>query len=143
MKYGRLEIKKRIFILVGLALCLLIASSCVFNKTSKPHFIEFVDLIATPEKYSGKSIRSEGIYVRGFECSALGVSTYKKGEAVYLTKPTIWIGDANIESKTDCFTVDLLPPAEFCTIKISGIFEYGDRYGHLGQYKYQIRGKSK
>jgi hypothetical protein len=143
MKYGMLEIIKRIFILSGLALSLLIVSSCATNKTSKPKFVELVDLIAIPERYNGKNIRSNGIYVRGFECSALGVSTYKKDNAVYLTEPTIWIESANIESKTNCFTMDLFPPAEFCTIKISGIFEYGDRYGHLGGYKFQIRGKSK
>ena len=98
-------------------------------------------MLASAGKYNNKHICTEGVYVDGFEASALSVSTYKKGRAVYLTEPTIWIDSTDIiKSKNNCFRVDeILPPAEFCMVKICGVFEYDKNYGHLGSYNYQIR----
>lgn len=110
------------------------------RKASHIELIEFSDLVSNPHNYHGKNICAEGAYLLGFEVSALGASTYQQGSAVYLTEPVIWIEGADIRSSTDCFKTDTTPPAEFCQATVCGLFETGGNYGHLGAYKFQIRG---
>jgi hypothetical protein len=104
--------------------------------------IEFSDLVSNPQKYQGKNICTEGVYISGFEASALGASTYQRGSAVYLTEPTIWIErpDVTIISRSDCFSTGTLTSSEFCWVTACGIFGTGSNYGHVGAYKFQIRG---
>lgn len=98
----------------------------------------FSELISNSQKYNGKRVCTEGVHVSAFESDAIGESTYQEGEAMYLTEPTIWNEGANIKSKQDCFETDTIPSAEFCKVRICGIFEYGGAYGHVGGYQYQI-----
>lgn len=101
-------------------------------------YVPLEELFANPERYSGRTVRTEGIYVSGFEASGLGTSTYNRGDAVYLTEPAIWVEGAVFESKTDCFTAKPIPHPTFCRVRIRGLFEYGERYGHLGGYAYRL-----
>lgn len=108
--------------------------------TTQAH-VEFRDLVSNPQRYDGKSLCTNGVYVSGFEASALGASTYQRGSAVYLTEPAIWVENPDIRSRTDCFKTDTTPPAEFCRAIVCGLFEAGGSYGHLGGYSFQMRGK--
>ena len=60
--------------------------------------VEFGELVSNPQKYHGKDVCTEGVYVSAFEISALGASTYQRGSAVYLTEPAIWIGRGTSKS---------------------------------------------
>jgi hypothetical protein len=102
--------------------------------------IDFHELVANPQRYSGSEVCTEGVYATGFETSALGISTYEVGEAVYPSEPTIWIEGAEIRARGACLQVESLPQAQFCPVEACGIFESGGGFGHLGAYRYQLRG---
>ena len=125
---------------IALLLALLVNGCVPTEEGNNIDFVEFSELTSHPAEYDGRNICTEGVYAHAFECNALAESTYRKGAAVYLTQPAIWIQGATIVSSTDCFTTDTFPPAEFCKVRICGLFEYGDAYGHAGGYEYQIRG---
>jgi hypothetical protein len=101
-------------------------------------YVTLEELFANPERYNGRTVRTEGICVSGFEVSGLGASTYNRGDAVSLTEPAIWVESAVFESKTDCFTTQPTPQATFCRVIVRGMFEYGKRCGHLGGYAYRL-----
>ena len=106
-----------------------------------PATVVITDLLANPDKFNGKKIRTTGIRVSGFEVNALSESTIERDGAVYLKEPTIWLEGDTVGNEQDCFKGKVgFPPATFCTVDVTGIFEYGDRYGHTGGYKFQIRG---
>ncbi|NIN65650.1 MAG: hypothetical protein GTO63_13335 [Anaerolineae bacterium] len=119
---------------MALLLALLI-SGCIQSMK-----VDIDDLLSNPERYQGRRICTEGIYVSGFEASALGASTYQVGGAVYLTAPAMWIERPDIRSRSDCFETQTTPPAEFCHATVCGLFECGGEYGHLGAYECQLRG---
>ena len=119
---------------IGFGLALLI-TGCV-----KSIEVDIDDLQSDPRSYQNKEVCTEGIYASGFEVNALAASTYREGDAVYLTQPAIWIEGAQIRSTTDCFMSGTTPPIEFCKVIVCGFFEFGGRYGHLGGYEYQLRG---
>jgi hypothetical protein len=102
--------------------------------------VDISDLLSNPERYQGREICTEGVYVSGFEVSALGASTYQVGGAVHLAEPAIWIESADVRARGDCFETQTIPPAEFCTVTVCGLFECGGEYGHLGAYECQLRG---
>lgn len=107
--------------------------------------IDFETPVSRPQAYAGRRICAEGIYASGFEISALGRSTYQRGDAIYLTEPTIWIeggdGDHPVLSSGDCFSSTTVMPVEFCPAIACGVFEFGEGYGHGGGWAYQIAAK--
>ena len=131
--------KGRVAILLLLLIALL--SGCGRWTTGDAEsFVDFAELVANPQRYHGRQICTDGVYVVGFETSALGASTSQSESAIYLTQPAIWVGEAEIHSTGDCFTKDTEPPAEFCPAEVCGLFESGGGFGHLGGYEYQLRG---
>jgi hypothetical protein len=107
--------------------------------------IDFETLVSRPQAYAGRRICTEGIYASGFEISAMGSSTYQRGEAIYLAEPTIWIEGGEtyhpILSSGECFTSTTVMPVEFCPATACGVFEFGEGYGHTGGWAYQIAAK--
>jgi hypothetical protein len=129
--------------LMSIALLLVVAlqSGCGRDTTGDAEkFVEFGELVTNAQSYHGRQICTAGVYVLGFETSALGASTYQRGSAIYLTEPSVWVQGAEIRTTGDCFTSDTAPPAEFCQAEVCGLFESGGGYGHLGGYNYQLRG---
>jgi hypothetical protein len=102
-------------------------------------FVDFGELVAAPQRYHGRQICTAGAYALGFETSALGASTYRRGTAYYLVDPAIWVEGAQIRTTGHCFTADTVPATEFCRVEICGLFESGGNFGHLGGYQYQLR----
>jgi hypothetical protein len=126
---------------VALLLLVAVLSGCGRGTTGDAErFVEFAELVANGQSYHGRQICTAGVYVLGFETSALGASTYQRGSAIYLTEPAIWVGEAEIRSTGDCFSSDTAPPAEFCHVEVCGLFESGGGFGHLGGYEFQLRG---
>ena len=129
-----LHIRRGASIVMALLLALLV-NGCIQSMK-----VDIDNLLSSPERYHGRETCTEGIYVSGFEASALGASTYQVGGAVYLTQPAIWIERADIRSRSNCFETQTTPPAKFCHAIVCGLFEYGGDYGHGGAYEYQLRG---
>jgi hypothetical protein len=97
--------------------------------------IPFIELLSNPIKYSGSNICTEGIYLSGFEVSALGADTYTLNGNIYLTEPAIWVEGVEVVNLNEC---KVYQGYSFCSVKICGRFEYGNQYGHMGGYEYQI-----
>lgn len=120
-----------------LVLLVILLKSCT---RGRPKSVAFGDLVSNSDRYHGKSVCAKGIYVSGFEASALGASTYRDRDVVYLAEPAIWLEGADIVFRRDCFFSGAYPPHEFCQVRACGLFEAGGGYGHAGAYKFQIRG---
>jgi hypothetical protein len=120
-------------LLVGFVLALSI-SACDAEQD-----VPFDDLVSNPERYDGRRVCTEGIHATSFEVNALGASWWRKGEAVYLTEPAIWLEGAEIRSSADCVDSGAFPTARFCKATVCGLFESGGYYGHVGGYAYQLR----
>jgi hypothetical protein len=122
-------------------LIIMVTAGCLAAPArTTPEFVEFGELVADPQRYDGSEICTEGIHAMGFETNALGASTYDGGNTVYLTEPTIWIEGAEIRVTGGCLESGDSPRAEFCPVQVCGVFEAGRGFGHLGGYKYQLRG---
>ncbi|MBU1976203.1 MAG: hypothetical protein KKG59_07410 [Nanoarchaeota archaeon] len=101
-------------------------------------YVLFNDLVSNPDDYNLKKICVKGIYLSGFESSTLGESTYERDGYLYLQEPTIWIGSRDLVTEK-CTEPEVRNSYSFCQADVCGVFEYGERYGHLGGYAYQIR----
>ena len=97
--------------------------------------IPFETLVTDSASYTGKQICTEGIYLSGFEISALGESTYERDGFPYLTEPVMWIERADVKTQAECASFQ---GYQFCPVQVCGRFKFGGSYGHLGGYKYQI-----
>ena len=100
--------------------------------------VDFSSLASDPSDCDGKVIKTTGWHVDAFETSALGEAAGQRGGATYLTEPSIWINRAAVRAEAECFIAETIPHARFCRMEVEGRFEYGETYGHLGAYKYQI-----
>ncbi len=124
----------------GASIVTVIVLALLINGCIQSMKVDISDLLSNPERYQGREICTEGVYVSGFEASALGASTYQVGRAVYLTEPAIWIEGADIRSRSNCFEAQTTPPAEFCKVTVCGLFECKGKHGHLGAYQCQLWG---
>jgi hypothetical protein len=125
---------KQTTILINFLIFILLLLACR-SRGNSITTISFSELISDPIKYSGKNICTEGIYLSGFEASALGADIYELNGSIYLTEPAIWIEGIEVINLTECKTSN---GYSFCPAKVCGHFEYGQKYGHLGGYEYQI-----
>jgi hypothetical protein len=125
-------VNRTTLLLVGFVLALSISACAPLQD------VPFEELVSNPERYHGRRVCTEGIYVTGFEVNALGASLRRDGEAVYLTEPVIWLEGAEIRLSTDCVDSGSFPTARFCRATVCGLFESGGYYGHVGGYAYQL-----
>jgi hypothetical protein len=127
-------------LLVSAVLVLAGLGACGPAGGQRPAFVAFRVLTASPDGYAGAWVCTEGMHVSGFEVSALGSSTYEEAGAIRLTEPVIWLEQADIRSRRDCFTAETPPhPSyEFCRVEVCGQFDYGRTYGHADCCGYQL-----
>jgi len=100
-------------------------------------------LFAEPEHYDGKDVILEGFYFGAFEVSVLAEGLEYSGLAEGHLVPTgrmIWIEGTIAEVVFDSlYQQSAMGPTEiFGKIRVEGKFEYGEAYGHVGGYLYQI-----
>jgi len=105
--------------------------------------VSLEELFAEPEHYNGKNVILEGFYFSGFEVNVLAEGLEYSGLAEGHITPTggmIWIEGALAEVVFDSlYHQSAMGPTEtFGKIRIEGKFEYGEAYGHVGGYLYQI-----
>ena len=125
-------------LIVGLAI-----SGCSEEQVTKAQEVTFSKLFASPDKYNGKRIMIEGFYFHGFEVIVLSEELEYSGLAPGHLVPKgkmVWIeGGIPEEIHDKLYQQQMAGPEErYGKVKVTGEFEYGAKYGHLGAYNYQI-----
>ena len=129
-----------ILCLVFLLIFLTVTTVC---KPSNPREVSFGQLTANLASYNGKEIVLEGYYFNGFEiqviAEGLKSSGYAEGHLIPEGK-MLWVnGGIPIDIYDHLHQQSIMGPLErYGKIKITGKFEYGGQYGHLGGYDSQI-----
>ena len=110
---------------------------------SKGHEVTFEQLVSNPSQYNGKDIILEGFYFQGFEVQVISerleYSGYAEGHLVPKGE-MIWVeGGIPRDVHDELYLQSTMGPEErFGKVRVTGVFEYGERYGHLGDYSSQI-----
>ncbi len=105
--------------------------------------VTFEQLFISPEQYSGRNVEIEGYFYQGWETIVLSerleLSGYAEGHFVPKGR-MIWMsGGISKEVHDKLNQQQQMGPLErFGRVKITGKFEYGEKYGHLGGYDQQI-----
>ncbi len=105
--------------------------------------VTFEQLFVSPEHYHGKQITLEGFYFQGFEIVVLSERLVPSGYAEGHLVPKgrmLWIeGGLPLEIYDRLYEQDIMGPEErYGKLSVTGRFEYGGQYGHLGGYDAQI-----
>jgi len=100
-------------------------------------------LLARPIQYNDKIITIEGFYFHGFEVIVLSEKLEYSGHTPGHFVPggkMIWIeGGIPLEVFANLYRQGMMGPTErYGKVRITGKFQYGGTYGHLGAYTYQI-----
>jgi hypothetical protein len=106
----------------------------------------FTQITAEPEKYNGKTVTFIGYVFHGFESAV--ICQYLDGNSsseTYLRPGGVQIWytgnlPKEVDEKLHVNNNDPTGyPAYYGRVEVTGIFEYGESYGHLGAYKYQLQ----
>ncbi|MBM3167140.1 MAG: hypothetical protein FJZ94_06815 [Chloroflexi bacterium] len=127
-----------------LALSLLcLAIGCSGTQPAETPKVTFDQLFADPARYNGKQVTVEGFYFHGFEvivlCERLEDSGRAPGHLVPQGK-MMWIeGGIPRDAFDQLYRQQMMgPTGRYGKISITGKFQYGDKYGHVGAYQAQI-----
>ena len=88
-------------------------------------------------------LKKEGFYYQGFETIVICEKLDYSGHAPLHLVPEgrmLWIEKGVPKEVYDnAYVQQMLGPLErYGKVRVRGQFEYGGKYGHLGQYEYQI-----
>ena len=134
-----------LLVLVCASLLLIIGLTigCSEERAAEVQDATLEQLFTNPDKYNGKQVIVEGFYFHGFETIVLSerleYSGYAEGHLVPKGK-MLWVeGGIPKEIYDKLNQQQMMGPAErYGKVKITGKFEYGGKYGHLGAYDSQI-----
>ena len=133
-------ITKSLVTISVLSLLVLPAIGCNQKKFGE---ITFEQLFSNPSQYNGQEIILEGFYFQGFEVQvmveSLEYSGYAEGHLVPKGK-MLWVeGGVPLEVYNGLYQQSMMGPEErYGKVRITGKFEYGGKYGHLGGHVSQI-----
>ena len=117
--------------------------SCGNEQPTRTQEVTFKQLFVDPDSYNGRLISMEGFYFQGFEIQVitekLEYSGYAEGHLVPKGR-MIWIEGGIPEEVFDRLKQQqMLGPTErYGKVRITGQFDYGGKYGHLGGYDSQL-----
>lgn len=105
--------------------------------------IKFADLVASPDKYHDKAVIMDAFIFLGFETNVVCESLELSGLAPEHLIPrgtVIWIeGEISPQVYQSLHIQQMIGTVErYGKVRISGNFQYGGQYGHLGGYNLQI-----
>jgi hypothetical protein len=138
-----MKLIKHFRFMLCLVFLLILLSVTTVCKPSSPREVTFDQLFANPDSYSGKEIVLEGYYFSGFEiqviAEGLKSSGYAEGHLIPEGK-MLWVnGGIPIDVYNQLRPQSMMGPLErYGKVRITGKFEYGGQYGHLGGYSSQI-----
>jgi len=129
------------FLVVPIGLIALLVSGCSNQGIDKE--TTFEQLFTNPSQYTGKDITLEGFVFLGFEIMVISEELKYSGYADGHLIPSgrmLWIeGGVPADIYNGLYIQNMMGPSErYGKIQIKGIFEYGEQYGHLGGYEFQI-----
>lgn len=133
---------KRFVTLIIAGLLILIVSTAGCNQSLNKE-VTFDQLLSSISAYNGKDITIEGFYFQGWEIIVLSekleVSGYSDGHLVPKGR-MIWVSGGISKEVYDRLNEQQQrgPLERFGKVRITGKFEYGGKYGHLGGYDQQI-----
>jgi len=128
---------------ITITLILLLLTFAFGCSQDREHRVTFQQLFSNPDQYDGKEISLEGFFFHGFEIvvlsEGLGYSEFTQGHLVPKGR-MIWIeGKISQNIYDELYKQEMMGPEErFGKVRVSGKFEYGEKYGHLGNYSSQI-----
>jgi len=134
---------KTVFLSVTiLSILILLCAGC---GADSPVSVTINELVSEPEKYSGQTVTLEGIYLHGWEWTLLAeaVTFLGEGDSREL-KPvgqSIWFAGlipADVQSGLYQYETPGAGIQNYGKVGVTGVFEYGGRYGHMNAYKYRI-----
>jgi len=130
--------------MLALTLTVLVCLGCVTKEPNPtPQQVTFDQLSSNPKQFNDKDIIIEGFYFQGFEVIVLSENLVYSGYAQGHIVPEgtmLWIeGGIPKEVDDSLYEQHMMGPSErYGKIKVRGKFEFGEKYGHLGQHDYQI-----
>jgi hypothetical protein len=134
---------KTLLFIVSLILLSLIVNGCPAQLTAPE--VPFSSLVSEPERYNGKTVTTEGIYIHGWEWSLLAESITFSGSGDYRhlepVGQAIWFaGGMPKEVHDRLYQHSSLGAGTeyFGKVKVIGRFDYGGQYGHMSASKYQF-----
>ncbi len=128
----------------GLAALLLLGG--LISACAGKQEVNFSQLVSRPDQYNGQVVTVECFYFDAFEmmalCGSLGPSTIMPGNLAPQGE-LVWLEGGlpkAIHDKLYTQTVNLSSgyPEHYGKIRITGRFQSGGQFGHLGGYKYQL-----
>lgn len=130
-------------IIVLIIIALLAGGILAWQYWGVPKGVTFDELISNPEKYNGKTVVVEGFLFKGFEVTVLTkeleYSGFAEGHVQPTGPPYIWVSPVGFKEIDKLHKQEMMGPTErYGKVRITGLFEYGGKYGHLGQYDYHI-----
>jgi hypothetical protein len=116
---------------------------CTNENINNNASITFEQLFSNPSHYNGGKISIEGFIYLGFEIRVLSEELKESGHAeghLIPGKRMIWIeGDVPIEIYDRLHEQHMMGPSEkYGKVLITGNYQHGKQYGHLGAYERQI-----
>ena len=136
--------KKRVS-LIGVLLFLLVGFvlGCKSQQAVEAQEITFEQLFLAPDRYNGKDIIIEGYYYQGWETIVLSEKLVYSGHAPGHLIPEgkmLWIEQGVPREIYDgAYQQQMMGPLErYAKIRVTGKFEYGGKYGHVGGFDSQI-----
>ena len=134
-----------LLVLVCASLLLIIGLTigCSEERATEVQEATLEQLFTNPDKYNGKQVIVEGFYFHGFEVQVIAerleYSGYAEGHLVPKGE-MIWVSGGISKEVYDKLNQQqqMGPLERFGKVRITGKFEYGGKYGHLGGYDQQI-----
>jgi hypothetical protein len=106
----------------------------------------FARITAEPEKFNGQTVTFTGYVFHGFESAVICQYLNENDASENYLRPggiQIWYTGAmpdDVEKKLHVSNNDPTGyPAYYGRVEVTGIFQYGGKYGHMDAYKYQIQ----
>ena len=116
---------------------------CSEEQAKKAQEVTFDQLFANPDQYNGRYVTVEGFYFSGFEVIVLSEKLEYSGYAEGHLTPKgrmVWIeGGIPKEVYDKLYQQQMMGPSErYGKGRVTGKYEYGGKYGHVGAYSSQI-----
>ena len=131
-----------------LAICILLLFGMSIVGCSQPRQpatqeVTFEQLFSNLKQYDGRYVTLEGFYFDGFEIQVITENLEDSGYAEGHLIPNgrmIWVeGGIPKEVYDKLYQQQMMGPEErYGKVRVTGKFEYGGTYGHVGDYSSQI-----
>ena len=130
-------------IVVLLSLLVGVMVGCSNEQKSQVQEVTFEQLFLAPDQYNGKDIIIEGYYYQGWETIVLSEKLVYSGYAPGHLIPDgemLWIEQGVPKEIYDnAYQQQMMGPLErYAKVRITGKFEHGEKYGHVGGFDSQI-----